>query len=286
MKKPEYIVDNQSRLSKIVYADKRSISYEYDDVGNLLKISDSALGKLFYKYDPVDRVTKTIYENWYEASYAYDPVGNRKQVAYPNGEAVAYNYNKNNQLTEVVSGTRKTYFEYDKAGRLVKKVLPNGVTIAYSYNAVGRLTNLVTTDSNNSILFEFSYNLDAVGNYLSIHKTAGNSSKTTRFIYDPLYRLTHGKLPNGNKIKYKYDPIGNRLLMKSVSISSNGKPLGVLSKALSALGILPKKISYQYNTGSQLLNAGGTNFIYDDKGNLIEKKAGNKTTRYSYDYEN
>ncbi len=286
MQKANYIVDNLNRPIRVVYPNGRATSYIYDDVGNIARIVDSATGSITFQYDLLDRLIKVAFQNGKVFSYAYDPVGNRKMVTYPNGEVVYYNYNKNNWLTEIIAGSKATRFEYDKVGRLVKKILPNGITVTYTYSSAGRLIRLVTTGTNNSTLFDFSYTLDAVGNYLEIDSNSGTLNRKTRFTYDLLYHLIGAKYPNGNKIRYEYDAMGNRLSMKSSSLSNNSKLSGYLAKTLGGLGILWNEGRYTYNSESLLIKAGKIEFKYDDNGNLIEKKVGDKTTRYAYDYEN
>jgi len=286
MERPNYIVDNMGKPVKASYPDGRTLSYIYDDAGNLIRIADSVLGSITLQYDLLDRLTKVLCPNGKLLSYAYDSMGNRKRLTYPNGEVIYYNYNPNNWLTEIIAGSKKTSFEYDKVGRLLRKALPNRLTITYTYNGAGRLVRLITTNADNSILFDFSYKIDAVGNYLEVDKNSGGSKKKIRFIYDPLYRLAGVKYPNGDRIKYKYDPIGNRLSAGATAFSKNSKPLGYLAKALGNLGILLNKVRYTYDSENHLLKADGIEFKYDDNGNLIEKKVSNKHTRYSYDYEN
>ncbi len=284
MQKPDYIVNSQNRLQKIVYPDSRTIFYYYDEAGNIVKIADTAFGNIIYQYDLLDRPEKVSMPNAKALSYAYDRVGNRRRVSYPSGEVIFYNYNKNNQLSEIILDAGKIRFEYDKAGRLLHKIFPSGCIINYTYNAAGRLIGLKTTDYNNTILFAFSYDIDAMGNCLGITKTTGNSNSRSQFIYDPLYRLIKIEYPDGNKIKYKYDHIGNRLSMKSSSIPR--MPVSFFSKGLGALGILLNKVSYQYNSNNRLLKAGDTVFKYDENGNLLERKVDGKITRYAYTYEN
>lgn len=286
MERPNYIVDNLNRPAKVIYPNGKTISYIYDGAENLSKIIDSALGSITYQYDLLDRIIKVIYPNGKVISYAYDPVGNRIRTTYPNGEVVYYNYNKNNWLSEVIAGNKKTCFEYDKAGRLIKKTLPNGIIVAYTYNSAGRLIRLVTTNANNSTLFDFSYGIDAVGNYLEVNKNSGDSIKKTHFTYDPLYRLTKVKYPDGNKTKYKYDHMGNRLSMKASFISNNNKLSSYLGMALGNLEILWNKARYTYDSENRLVKGNDIEFKYDDIGNLVERRTGNKITRFEYDYEN
>lgn len=284
MQKPNHIIDHSGILRKTIYPDGRTISYIYDEPGNLSKIIDSSIGSIAFQYDLLDRLTKVIFPDGRILSYGYDPAGNRIKTTYPNGEVIYYRYNKNNLLTEIITGSWKTRFGYDKAGRLIKKILPNGITVAYTYNSAGGLISLIITNSNNSTLLSFSYKLDAVGNYLEINKKSETSNQKINFTYDPLYRLIKVKYPDGGKVKYKYDALGNRLSVKGHSTNNNK---GLLPKYIAnTLFFGWKKTDYTYDSMNILIKSSDAEFKYNSNGSLAEKKVGNKTTRYRYDCEN
>ena len=286
IQKPDITFDRLSRPTKVIYSDKRTVSFQYDDVGNITKVRDSVSGTTAYRYDLMDRLTKIIYPNGHTLSYLYDAVGNRKRVTYPNGETIYHNYNPNNWLTEVINGANKTLFEYDKVGNLIKKILPNGVTVTYAYNSIGRLLSLVATDTKGSTILHLSCKLDAHGNCLEIVKHTGTSNNGTCFVYDSLYHLIKVKYSEGGEVEYKYDDIGNRLSVRASSVSTNSKLLKYLVKPMNSLGILRHKTSYAYNFKNQLITAGDIEFKYDENGNLNEKTINNEITRYTSDCNN
>jgi len=240
------------------------------------------IGNEIHEQDAMGRVIRVVFQEGFSIKYSYDPVGNRTRMVYPNGEVVTYKYNANNWLTEVVTKSGKTLFEYDKRGNLTKKILPNGIIITYTYNGAGKLVGLVINDVSGHLLFSFSYTLDGVGNYLKID----NSNNITFFAYDPLYRLTKINYPDGREVKYKYDPIGNRLSMRTSPKIGNSKLKQWLTKPAINLGILGNRIRYIYDSEGRLIKAGDIEFKYDSNGNLIERNSSNGTTRYTYDVDN
>jgi YD repeat-containing protein len=71
----------------------------------------------------------------------------------------------NNRLAEVVGWLENlTSYGYDEIGRLITTTLPNGVLTVQSYGDNGRLLHLRYTAAGETLLAEFSYQLDGVGN--------------------------------------------------------------------------------------------------------------------------
>ncbi|MEW6600992.1 MAG: hypothetical protein AB1499_08480, partial [Nitrospirota bacterium] len=286
MRRPDYYIDEFGRPVRTTYPDGRTITYVYDEAGNMCGVNDPVQGSIKYQYDLVDRVTKIIYPDGKVLSYGYDPAGNRKSLTYPDGEAVSYNYGKTNCLTEIIFVAGRICFEYDKSGRFVKKTLPNGISIAHAYNNAGRLTEMLVTGPHGSTLFNYSYKSDAVGNFLEIRKKSEKYENISRFTYDPLYRLIRVKYPDGNRAKYRYDTAGNRCFMGSSLTGRDGRPSGFITKALAGLGIFSRKVIYEFNPENHLIRADGMEYKYDENGNLIEKNSSGMITRYKYGYEN
>lgn len=276
-----YALDPLGRPTKIVYPDRREFSYAYDDSGNTVEISDSAIGTTSLHYDILDRLTKVTYPSGKAFSYIYDAVGNRTKVTYANGTVVSYEYNLNNWLTAVITKSGRTLYEYDKVGNLTRRVFPNGVIASYTYDSADRLAGLVIEGPDGHTLFSFSYTLDALGNCLRME----NSDNTTVYAYDSLYQVTKVKYPDGREVDYKYDSMGNRLSAISSTVFG-GRLLQSFVKVAANLGFLRGKTSYSYDSEGHLIRAGNIGFEYDKDGNLIEKRSGDGTTRYFYDVDN
>ena len=134
-----------------------------------------------------------------------------------------------------------------------KIAYPNHTNIQFAYDAANRLTEV-----RNSVAFNFSvplerfaYQLDAVGNRLSVTNGWGFSKKYT---YDPLYELTSLAKsfadpdcdgPDDVLAKYSYDAVGNRTTL------TQGRVV----------------VPYTYDADDRLLQAGTGTFTYDADGN-------------------
>jgi RHS repeat-associated protein len=116
-----------------------------------------------------------------------------------------------------------------------------------------------------SVLADFSYTLDAVGNPTQVVR-AGNLPGTTTYGYDARDRLIdvcfQASCPGGSDpfIRWSYDSVGNRL--------TEQRPAGTTS--------------YSYNAADELTQAGSTAYGYDQNGN--ETSAGTRT--FAYDLAN
>jgi RHS repeat-associated protein len=115
-------------------------SYDYDQVGNVLAISDgiSAANNRDMAYDSVDRLlSATSTGMWGGAfTYTYDLLDNIQTVARP-GQSLRYCYDTHRRLTFIRNGSTScsdgaatTSLTYDLQGNLASK---NNVTYAFDY---------------------------------------------------------------------------------------------------------------------------------------------------------
>ena len=104
---------------------------------------------------------------------------------------------------------------------------------------------------------DFDYTLDAVGNRTEMVDTSG----TTEYEYDALYRLTGVTYPDTGTTDYTYDAQGNRLSM----VVNGGSA-----------------IDYTYDDADQMTDVEGTTYDYDDNGNQTDAD----TDTFTWDHEN
>ena len=69
------------RLKSFKTGSLQNLSYSYDNVGNVLTMSDYANGSLWsYGYDPLDRLVNATEANGINQTFAYNSIGNIMQV--------------------------------------------------------------------------------------------------------------------------------------------------------------------------------------------------------------
>ena len=181
--------DNQYRITGINTGTDQIMSrtYSFDNVGNILGITDSinTQKNQTLAYDSLYRLT-TANGIWGSGSFTYDNVGNRlskvvgsntTNYTYVTGknrlssstgaEAATYYYDNNGNITS--DGTLT--LQYNQNNRL-KLITASGVNQTNSYDGLGKRVRVVS-DTNKDFLYDLSGNLNSEDN--------GNS--TTDYVY-------------------------------------------------------------------------------------------------------
>jgi YD repeat-containing protein len=188
-----------SRLETI-NTDNYSLTYGYDDLGNVNQETISFDGKT------------------YIIAYTYNKItGNLENVRYPNGRIIYYTYDEENRLKTV------NYSVGEENKNLIKDINYETFinTVQYGNNVVSSVVNKndktyklseikteFSADQDKNI--DFSYTIDKAGNITNIDDLVDNS-KSREFGYDEVNRLrfAHGPWKVQNPIEYTYDKIGN-----------------------------------------------------------------------------
>ncbi|ENW93362.1 hypothetical protein F904_01486, partial [Acinetobacter dispersus] len=281
-------------------------SYEYDVLGNLKReINYSSINK---GIDAATGLTSNqgVFEDATQLiDYVYDPKGLLLQKIIRHGA--------DRQTAAATVAQAIQSFTYDGLGRILTEVSAAGTT-SYSY-AAGKITvinaaNLVTTQS-----------FDSYGRLLNIVQSATNQpSRTTSYIYDEAGRLVYSKQPTGNEQFNFYDKKGrlvgvadssgllieyvynkNDLQTKEIryanAVNSTGWLVNnsVAKKRIEeirpAVNSFDRVIEKSYDSSSQLktikqANGTLTEYSYDNFGNVIQTKTGDRISRYFYNKDN
>ncbi len=286
-------------------------AFEYDAIGQLVKVTDAEGNITTSTYDMGGRVTQVIHPASGTTSYTYDNLGNitsKRTSNMTDGDSINYIYhftrlssveypnnpdnnillqygssNENNSKGRVLiktDGSGATEYRYDKLGNIVYErrsvVVPNNgiytFVTQYSYDSFNRLRNITYPDGE-----IVTYNYDAGGNVCSVthNKEADESDYVDTILYDKFNNRTYMKYGNGIISTYSYDPLRCRL--------SN----------MTAGNFIDK--SYEYDAVSNILsitnNASATgdmshSYSYDNlyrltSANGIYSGADNKTASYN-----
>lgn len=119
--------------------DSLDLTYGYDNVGNVIDITDPrSNASQAFMLDPLDRLD-TANGPWGSLHWTYDQAGNRlsEAVAPSGGPAVTttYGYTAGTQRLMSTSGGINEAFTYDSAGQLTS----DGVISQYTYSPTGKL---------------------------------------------------------------------------------------------------------------------------------------------------
>ena len=154
--------------------------------------------------------------------YTYDPNGSRETFRLLRNNAVSpeislhYSYDDVNRLQRVrtggSAGTVISEYDYDANGNRTAMRYPQGnMETVYSYNDANLIVSLENRRNGvRTSAWEYNFFLD--GNPSSkIDRT--NASRTIRYQYDRIGRLTQESDPDWNTIAYEYDQFSNRSRM-------------------------------------------------------------------------
>jgi RHS repeat-associated protein len=221
-------------------------SWSYDDLDRLIDQQDPLNRKLSYQYDHVGNLTKLTYpdnrnvahtylkNNWLRNSktsdqdsvtFTRDGVGMPTRLDRGNSSFSTINYDKVYRPTAVLdqqvdSGNHlitKYNYTYNKVGDITKERAeygwrkPGVVNSEFSYDGVHRLSKSTSDDGQSS-----TYAYDAAGNRTSLVEKLKKGPETRTYKYNEINQLLSIDIaspmpPNVVKHTYKYDKNGNRI---------------------------------------------------------------------------
>jgi YD repeat-containing protein len=227
--------DEWQNLTKIVYPDESTVTYEYDPRLKVMKKATNALGVVTtYEHDAKGNLTRMIEafgteseriteytsdeygnretiksigdSNTEEAETVieYDQAGNMIWVTDPAGNRTAFTHDIVGNILTITDAVQQTWqYEYDAAGRLIKQIDPLGNETEYVYDAVGNKIKEIDPKRN-----ETNYEYDLRNNLIQITDAAGNS---TIFTYNAAGKLVKRTDPEGKIKTYEYDSYGRMI---------------------------------------------------------------------------
>lgn len=195
--------------------------YQYDGVGQLIKMTMPDGSSVSYGYDDAHRLVELQDNFGNRISYTLDATGNRvqEQVFDPNHVLVqrrSREYNALDRLIKDIGGTKPatqvTQYSYDDQGNLISVTDPLGHVTRNVYDALNRIKQVIDPA--------------AVGSA---------SGGMTQYAYDGLDQLTQVSDPRGLATGYTIDGLGNVTRLSSPDT-------GVTSSAYDAAGNLVSQI--------------------------------------------
>ena len=171
--------------------DAKTMSYQYDLTGNLVKRTDYSGRVTDYTYDNLNRLTLTNY------------------VTQPDIN-VTNTYDDLGRMLTAVNNAGTVTFAYDNRGRLISENDVHDQTVGYRYEANGNRAGLLI-----GIIDHATYAYDA-GNRLTSLTSASDKAQIT-FGYDNANRMISKNLPNGINTTYEYDGLSRLTRLKDAS---------------------------------------------------------------------
>ena len=268
----------------------RTVSYTYDDVGNLLTTSDSQLDPdpgtpgvqplYTFTYDALDRVDLVT------AHYLpggdrtldsdYDRFANRDGLVFTDGVDVlthTWHFNDLDRLewADLASPTRIDfgYYANDELHTITRQATAptTGPLSTYSYWPHGPVQQILVTGTPGELL-KLDYTVDPTLNVDDVTETRdGTTSGVFDYGYDGIDRLTGADYPNAFGLpadeSFIYDPAGNR-----DDASSQG--------------------TFTYDANNRIQTSAGFSWTFDADGNVLTRTETATSTeeRFTFDKTN
>jgi RHS repeat-associated protein len=246
-----YIRDLRGRVIERKRPDGSAVRFSYDNAGRLAG-ADAPGSELIFKHDLLGRVVWES-QNGNVIEHEYDELGRRINRRSPSGHEVEFTYDADGLLRHLETPYGSMEFEYDRAGQITKRRLPSELEESFYYDRCGRMIEQSLHKPSHTILHR-GYKYDAEGNLIELRDS---NKGISHYVYDPVERLREMTQPEAEVERFVYDSTGN-LLQRGTR-------------------------KFHYGAPDRLTRADDAELVYDEIGNLIEKRRGSSVIRYSYD---
>ena len=292
----EFEYDQVGRLVLMRDPLQNEVVYRYDAVGNRVAIIDALAVETRYVYDDLNRLT-TVIENYVDGifnpgltdediktSYQYDGVGNLITMTNPLNNVTTYAYDGLNRLVTITDPlTHTIHYGYDAVGNRTVITNANQIAITYQFDKRSRLVNIDYPSPETDVTLGY----DKVGNLITMTDSTG----TTLYTFDDLYRLETVSNGNGQVITYTYDAVGNLINFTYPDGSTVTYSYDATNRLQSLTDWSQGQYQYSYDAAnrlSQLARPGNitSTYQYNKSGQLIElNHSGIEGSLASYQYE-
>lgn len=261
--------DKTGSLLKQDAGEGYTVTGSYNELGQVTEVS-SKEGKITYQYNNLGRLVSVTNVNGDKVSYTWDEYGNKTGMVYPDGREMRYTYDIMGRMTEVTGLDGEiTRYAYDAAGRRILTENAENTT-TYEYDRIGSLIRQETTGAG-AVTFTYGYNKN--GYITKENRTENGTTTESKYTYDAMGQLTGFRQNTGYAEKYTYDAAGNMLQKQITGTDGKRVQLAMQYNAGNQLT--------EMTTGNEHLT-----YSYDPNGSMTAKTLtgtyGTLTDKYTY----
>ncbi|NET91512.1 MAG: RHS repeat-associated core domain-containing protein, partial [Kamptonema sp. SIO1D9] len=262
-----YIYDETTEeFLGIDYGNGGSLRYEYDNFGRIeqVKVQADPLSAVYttsYEYDPVGNLIKVTDPNGGETVMIYDEVNRLTSRSLPNGITTTYSYIENTDWVKKIThtaadGTIVASAEYirEGIGEPVKIIREDNSYVELDYDDSLRVSKETYFDDNGVQIEQIEYSYDAEGNRLSV----SNGEAEGTYFYENIHQLSSIDTDTGTET-YTYDDAG-----RIASISRDGEiwnlaynTADLITSVTDAAGNVI--VEYEYDSNGRRVEANDSN---------------------------
>lgn len=275
-----------------------SVSFNYDAVGNLTKITFPDSSFLSYTYDAAHRVVSISDDIGNHADFTLDVMGNRvrENVYDPSGVLRRTRSRTHDVLSHVIeeigASNQITAYGYDANGNRVSAADPLGNATIYTFDELNRISNVTDAAYGNS-----TYVYGPNGLVSSVIDARG---VTTTYEYNGFGDLTKVTSPDTGGTTYTRDEAGNVVTQTDARALTTSFQYDALNRVKLITYSGGASTTYTYDSGVNAVGhlvklqdvTGISEYSYDAHGRVVQHKqttnmpsSGTKVfiTAYSYD---
>jgi len=271
----EYYYDAFDRVIGVIskHSPWRLIAYDYDPWGNLIYVAIYNLQMLeqelkFREFlNELNQDLNLKQQKWLDFEFKLNEMMHQvRQENLVNKQRwleyeVEYRYDLFRNLTNIQTKWGNIHYSYDSEKGLIERRLPNGINTRMTTGQDGLLKSIRHENSAGGLIAEYRYDYNTAGYVAKVHEITPQRSSMIGYVWDTRGYLKELHLPDGNKLRYQYDAMGNRILKQD------------------ATGTL----QYNYDNFGKLVGAGDTKYEWDANGNLASQIDRQFHTRITYD---
>jgi RHS repeat-associated protein len=261
-------------------------SYDYDGVGQLIKVTLPDASFITYTYDGAHRLTQIQDGQSNKIVYTLDAMGNRTaEQAYDPAGALARSrtrvYDALNRLKQDIGATTPatqiSQYGYDNQGNGTTTTDPLSRVTTNAFDALNRLVQV--TDPNTPTAGITKYDYDVQDN---LTKVTDAKNLNTTYVYNGFNELITQTSPDTGLTTYTYDAAGN-MLSKTDARDKVAKYVYDNINRVTQIKYYPTTANANANTSADETVAYTYDSCTNGKGRLCTLSDKSGTTTYSYD---
>ena len=257
-------------IERIDPTTSRTTRYDYDADHRLVRAVDGLGGATLYGYDAAGHLTSIESPEGRTTSLLHDARGNLLSSTNAFAETTSYSYDATfNKIDSITNPEGETLsYSYDARGNLTSVTDDDGATESFSMDGDG---NIIGYTDARGHLTGFDY--DSFGNFVGLTHPAPLDDETTRFDYDPIYRLSRATDAAGAATAWSYDEADHLTTMTNPLGNGATFRYDGVGNAVEIVDLQGRTTTYAYDadgrvTATTIPGPRTFNYGYDDLGRL------------------